>query len=112
MEVTLKDISRRIMEIAEERGYSKYSLAEKVPEVVQSTVYNALSGEMSMKVETLLYICNALEISMKDFFDFDGEIEYHLSNDEKVVVETMRSVDDKVRQRMVGYATSLKDINE
>ena len=62
MEVTLKDISHRILQIAEERGYSKYVLADKVPEVVQSTVYNAISGEMSMKVETLLYICKALEI--------------------------------------------------
>ena len=109
MEVTLKDISHRILQIAEERGYSKYALADKVPEVVQSTVYNAISGEMSMKVETLLYICKALEISMKDFFDFDGEIEYHLSNDEKIVIETMRSADDKDRQRLVGYATSLKE---
>lgn len=112
MEVTLKDISKRIMEIAEERGYSRYSLADKVPEVVQSTVYNAISGEKSMKVETLLYICNALEISPKDFFDFKGEIEYHLSDDEKIVIEAMRSVDDKVRQRLVGYATSLKEIKE
>lgn len=112
MEVTLKDISKRIMEIAEERGYSRYSLADKVPEVVQSTVYNAISGEKSMKVETLLYICNALEISPKDFFDFKGEIEYHLSEDEKIVIEAMRSVDDKVRQRMVGYATSLTEIKE
>ena len=112
MEVTLKDISKRIMEIAEERGYSRYSLADKVPEVVQSTVYNAISGEKSMKVETLLYLCNALEISPKDFFDFKGEIEYHLSEDEKIVIEAMRSVDDKVRQRLVGYATSLKEIKE
>ena len=112
MEVTLKDISKRIMEIAEERGYSRYSLADKVREVVQSTVYNAISGEKSMKVETLLYICNALEISPKDFFDFKGEIEYHLSDDEKIVIETMRSVDDKVRQRLVGYVTSLKEIKE
>ncbi len=35
---------------------------EKVPQVVQSTVYNALSGTKSMKVETLLYICEALGI--------------------------------------------------
>ena len=49
MEITLKDISDRIMEILEERGYSRYALADKAPEVVQSTVYNAISGEKSMK---------------------------------------------------------------
>lgn len=112
MEITLKDISRRIMDIAEERGYTRYSLADKVPEVVQSTVYNAISGERSMKVETLLYICKALEISMRDFFDFNGEMEYHLSNEEKVVVESMRSAGDKERQRLVGYATSISEIKE
>ena len=109
MEITLKDISQRIKDIIDERGYSRYVFADKVPEVVQSTVYNALSGEMSMKVETLLYICNALEISMRDFFDFEGEVEYHLSNDEKIVVEAMRNADEKQRQRLVGYATSLSD---
>lgn len=109
MEITLKDISRRIKDLTDERGYSPYALAEKVPQVVQSTVYNALSGEKSMKVETLLYICKALEISPKDFFDFEGEIEYHLSNDEKIIIETMRSADDKDRQRLVGYAASLKE---
>jgi len=71
---------------------------EKVPQVVQSTVYNALSGTKSMKVETLLYICEALGISPKDFFDFDGEVEYHLSDDEKVVIDIMRSGGDKVSQ--------------
>ena len=110
MEITLKDISRRIKDLTDERGYSPYALAEKVPQVVQSTVYNALSGEKSMKVETLLYICDALEISSKDFFDFDGEVEDHLSNDEKIVVDAMRSGDEKQRQRLVGYATSLSDI--
>ena len=110
MEITMKDISQRIKDIIDERGYSPYVLADKVPQVVQSTVYNALSGEKSMKVETLLYICDALEISPKDFFDFDGEIEYHLSNDEKIVIDAMRSGDEKQRQRLVGYATSLSDI--
>ena len=62
MEITLNDISRRIKEIADERGYTPYALAEKVPQVVQSTVYNALSGTKSMKVEMLLYICEALGI--------------------------------------------------
>ena len=96
MEITLNDISRRIKEIADERGYTPYALAEKVTEVVQSTVYNALSGTKSMKVEALLYICDALEISPKDFFGFNGEVEYHLSDDEKVVVDIMRSGGDKV----------------
>lgn len=109
MSMTVKDISDRINALAEERGLNPYTLAERCPEVVQSTVYNAMSGSRSMKVETLIYICKALEIPLRDFFDFDGEIEYHLSNDEKIVIETMRSADDKDRQRLVGYATSLKE---
>ena len=31
MEITLNDISRRIKEIVDERGYTPYALAEKVP---------------------------------------------------------------------------------
>ncbi len=66
MEITLNDISRRIKEIADERGYTPYALAEKVPQVVQSTVYNALSGTKSMKVETLLYICKRIKMWLRD----------------------------------------------
>ena len=62
MEITLNDISRRIKEIADERGYTPYALAEKVPQVVQFTVYNALSGTKSMKVETLLSLKSSVLI--------------------------------------------------
>ena len=44
--MTVEDISRRIEALANERGISKYALADKCPQVVQSTVYNALSGKM------------------------------------------------------------------
>ena len=40
---------------------------EKVPQVVQSTVYNALSGTKSMKVETLLYICEGAQVTIDKF---------------------------------------------
>lgn len=110
--MTVEDISRRIEALANERGISKYALADKCPQVVQSTVYNALSGKMSMKIETLIYICQALEISMRDFFDFEGEIEYHLSDDEKLVIESYRSMEEKQKQRVLGYLSSLTEMKE
>ena len=110
--MTVEDISHRIESLAKERGISKYTLADKCPEVVRATVYNAVSGKMSMKIETLIYICNALEISMRDFFDFEGEIEYHLTNDEKLVIESYRSMEEKQKQRVLGYLSSLTEMNE
>ena len=48
---------------------------EKVPQVVQSTVYNALSGTKSMKVETLLYICEGCIKQLSRIMDMYGYYE-------------------------------------
>ncbi len=109
--MVFEKISERICSIVEERGLSKYEFAAQCQGVSQSTVYNAMSGERSMKVETLVYICDALGISVKQFFDWDGEDDFLLSIDEKTVVESMRQMDEKKRQRLMGYASSLKENN-
>ena len=49
---------------------------------------------------------------MRDFFDFEGEIEYHLSNDGKIVIDTYRSVEEKHKQRVLGYLSSPTEMKE
>ncbi|MBO7710918.1 MAG: helix-turn-helix domain-containing protein [Lachnospiraceae bacterium] len=104
-----KQIAERICALAEERQISIYKLAQKVPDLCRATVYNAAQGEGSMEVETLDFILSALEITPKEFFDWDDDERIHLSNDEKLVIEDMRMIHEKGRQRLVGYAEALKD---
>ncbi|MCR5602886.1 MAG: helix-turn-helix domain-containing protein [Lachnospiraceae bacterium] len=110
--MVFEKISDRICSIVAERGLSKYEFAAQCHNISQSTVYNAMSGERSMKVETLVYICEALGITLKQFFDWEDNDDYLLSLDEKTVVESMRQMDEKKRQRLMGYASSLNENND
>lgn len=104
-----KQIAKRICALAEERGISIYKLAQKVPELCRTTVYKAAKGKGSLEVDSLDFILDALEITPKDFFDWDDGERIHLSKDEKLVVEYMRAIHEKQRQRLIGYAEALKD---
>ncbi len=110
--MVFQKISQRVISLAKQRGISKYRLARSCNGVSPSTVYNVMSGKRSMKVETLVYICETLEISLKDFFDWDGDVDYNLSIDEKMVIEAMRNMDEKQLQRLIGYVSSLIEMRK
>ena len=97
-----EQIAKRICALAEERGISIYKLAQKIPELCRTTVYKAAQGKGSMEVETLDFILDALEITPKEFFDWDDGERIHLSNEEKLVIEYMRAIHEKQRQRLIG----------
>lgn len=63
-------ISNRIMELAKQRGLSVNKLA-LASELTQSTLAGLLSGKGRVpKADTLYSICDGLNISVMDFFDF------------------------------------------
>ncbi len=106
--MTREQVAKRICALVKERGISKYQLAKKCPEVSQSTIYNATRGKGTMGLDTLNFIFRGLEITPADFFNWDEEdTAAHLTEDERTVVETMRRVPEKEKQRIVGYALSL-----
>lgn len=107
-----EEVARRICSLAEERKMTKYHLAEKCPELAQSTVYNAANGDGAVTIETLDYICRGLEISVPEFFRWDDDKDIHLNDTERLVVETMRRMPDKQIQRLLGYLSSLEDMTE
>lgn len=71
--MTLKTIGNRIKEIRTERTYlSQEELAIKLG-YDRTYMSRVESGRQNITVETLIKICEGLEISLKDFFDFQED---------------------------------------
>ncbi len=107
---TFEEIGQRLTMLAEERNYKPYDVWQHCPELSRATVYNAMHGE-PMSVETLLCISRAIEVSMKEIFDFDDH-GMHLTNEEEYFIEIIRKLDDQKFQRLIGYLHSLDETKE
>lgn len=71
--MTLRIIGNRIKEIRIERTYlSQEELAIKLG-YDRTYMSRVESGRQNITVETLIKICEGLEISLKEFFDFQEE---------------------------------------
>ena len=66
------DVHARITKLREERGYSVNKLAN-LAGISQGFLREIELGQKKPGIDTLSYICDALHISLRDFFD-DGEL--------------------------------------
>ncbi len=107
-----KKISARFEEIAKERGIKIFDIAVQCPKLSRQTVYNVVQGVTNTKIDTLAIICKALGVSLRDFFDWDGEEHVTLSNDEKLIIEYYRKMNDKEKARASGYYKAIIDAKE
>lgn len=68
------NIGDRIKTLREKSGYTQNSLAEKAG-VSQTHLRRVELGQADITVGHLQLVCDALEISVKDFFNFNDEAE-------------------------------------
>lgn len=66
------EVSKRITELKDLKGLTTNKLANKAG-ISQSFLREVEAGTKKPTVETLQYICDALEISLRDFFDEGDE---------------------------------------
>lgn len=74
--MTKEQIVEKIKKLRREKGYTVNKLS-KMANVAYTTYRRMENMYADLNVQTLQKICNALEISMKDFFD---ESEEHISD--------------------------------
>ncbi len=103
----MDDVSARICSILEERGISKFELSKRCPDVSRSSVYNVAKGSKSATVVTLDSICRGLEIPLKDFFDWQANVDVNLSETERVTIEGYRKLNKEQQNRLQGYLKAL-----
>ena len=68
------DVGKRIRQLREQCGYSQNSLAERAG-VSQTHLRNVELGNADITVSHLQLICDALAVSLKDFFNVNDEQE-------------------------------------
>lgn len=76
--------------------------------VAERTLYSTLSGKYNTSFETLNKIADTLEVPLSCLFEEDdSQVKYVLSDSEKRLIDLHRQMNDKTRERLIGYAEAL-----
>ena len=102
------DVHKRMKELMEERNLSPYKLAKKM-DMTPSAIYNMLRRKTMPKIETIERVCDAIDISVSDFFVFTGTDRNmgYVSDDELILLETYRNTTNAGRERIKAYAEGI-----
>ncbi len=84
------DINKKIEKMRFQRGWSLYELAQEAG-ITQSTLTSMLKRGNPPKIDTLVCICDAFDITLAQFFTEDEELE-RLTPKEKELVLLFRNL--------------------
>ena len=111
--MTVEQVLDRIEGLASDNGMTIYELARSAG-VPNSTLYNAFERRTMPRIDTVDKICEALDITMSDFFLFSGDagMGSYMSEDEIELIEMNRSMTRRNREHLLVYAHALIDGQE
>lgn len=92
------DVSKRLITLREQCGYTQNALAERAG-VSQSHLRRVELGESDITVGHLQLLCDALNISLKDFFD-------DATGDDGIAA-AFSKLSPKQKQRLLAFMESL-----
>lgn len=98
------DIAKRITYFRTLKSYSVNKLAN-LAGLSQSYLRDIELGKKNPTVETLSYICDALEISLKDFFN--EEIQETITNDP--LIKKIFQLNKKQRHTLSAFLDAMKE---
>lgn len=107
----VKDLYQRLTELLNDRGWTLYKLAKETG--ADKSYYYGMKDRKSMpSIETLEKICDALEISLSDFFCFTSVVTTkhsgYLTEYEVQLIQTTRKIsEDYSRARLLAYAEGI-----
>ena len=93
------DVVKRIKDLIDERGWTIYQLTVEA-DIGQSTLSNMFSRGTMPSVATLLKICDALGISVSQFFDDVSEKDVTLR--EKELLKHFRKLPKSKQEHLIG----------
>ncbi len=96
------DISKRLVDLRDLCGFTQNGLAEKAG-VSQSHLRRVELGQADITVNHLELLCDAMDISLKDFFNFREE------RDE--ISSAFSALSPKQKKLLLAFLESLKDDN-
>lgn len=92
------DTGKRIAELREGQGYSQNMLAQ-LSGVSQSHLRRVELGESRISVDHLQMVCDALGVTMREFFTEDGE--------RNEIAEAIATLTPKQKMRLLEFIKSL-----
>lgn len=92
------DVSKRLIALREQCGYTQNGLAERAG-VSQSHLRRVELGESDITIGHLQLLCDAMNISLKDFFD-DG-------SGTSEITSALSKLSPKQKQRLIAFMESL-----
>lgn len=99
-------IAKRIDELRLIQNLSLRKLAKKSG-ISHSTLSNIIQGNKIPNIYTIHNICNALGISLSDFFDFDDEV-IRLRGKENILIKIYREVSPMSQDTLIKVAKCMK----
>ena len=102
------DIINRINELCEERGISKYRLSQ-LTGISQSAFSKMNRQQASLTIENIKRICDALGISLAQFFSDDQNYP-DLTEDQKNLIDFWKLLSLSKREFVLDMMKKLKDL--
>lgn len=95
----------RILELRVERGWSEYRLSEESG-IAQTTISSWFRKNICPTVPSLEKICNAYNITLSQFFNYDNDIE-NLTEQQKKMVHLFNKLSLKQQNNLLEFLASL-----
>ena len=102
----IKNVALRIDYLRSQQNLSVRDLAAKSG-ISKSELSYLILGKTVPNIYTLHFICNALDISLSDFFDFDDEI-IRLRGKENILIKIYREVSPMSQDTLIKVAKCMK----
>ena len=106
--LTIDNVLERITMLLKEKGWSVYRLADECG-IPRSSLYTMMKKRTMPKLDTLDIICDALGITLSDFFITRSNANGYLSSKESLLLEILRPIPDKYLELVTVYAKGLSD---
>lgn len=103
------DIIKRINELCEERSISKYRLS-LLTGISQSAFSKMNRQQSSLTLENIKRICDALGISLAQFFSDDQQDYPDLTEDQKSLIHSWNLLSSPKRKFILDMMEKLKDL--
>jgi len=108
-------ISERIFLLMDKNGLSQKEFSEQTG-ISQSTISDWKRKKTNPSADKILKICEVLHVTPYELLaegtvNEEGKMDYvfALNKDEEVVLESFRGLENRQKERLLGYMTALKE---
>lgn len=93
-------VFERILQLRLERGWSEYRLSEESG-IAQTTISSWFRKEIYPSIPSLEKICNAYNISLAQFFNYNNE-PVSLTDDQKTLLDNWNRLNNEQKQAVIS----------